>query len=171
MFGKVYFPRLTVPVSTVISSLVSLGIQLSVLIALSLYFYATGSNLQPNVYLLAVPLLILIMSGLSLGLGIIVSALTTKYRDLSYFLGFGVQLFMFATPVVYPATYVPASYQWLVKWNPMAPIIESFRYACFGGEGFFDWSGVGFSLLATFAILGIGVVLFNKVEKTFMDTV
>lgn len=171
MFGKVYFPRLTVPVATVMSNLVSLLIQMVLLLVLSIYFYMAGFNIQPNVYIIAVPFLILIMSGLSLGLGIIVSALTTKYRDLTHFLAFGVQLFMFATPVVYPSSYVPSSYAWLVRWNPMAPIIESFRYACFGGEGYFDWGGIGFSVLATFVVLGIGVVLFNKVEKTFMDTV
>lgn len=171
MFGKVYFPRLTVPVSVMISNLVSMSIQLGLFVVLSIYFALTGSStIHITAYILLLPILIVLLAILSLGMGIIISALTTKYRDLSYFLGFGVQLLMFATPVVYPSSFVSEKYRWIIQFNPIAPIIDCFRSAYFG-TGLFDWAGLAYTSLFSIITLAIGVVLFNKVEKTFMDTV
>ncbi len=170
IFGKVYFPRLTVPLSVVISNLTTFAIQLVLFACFWVYFYAKGTviQLQPAAWLL--PLLILQMAALGLGCGIIVSSLTTKYRDLTQLVGFGVQLWMYATPVVYPMSIVPEKYQWLMALNPMAPIIEAFRYT-FLGVGTVDIGAIMTSAVMTGVLLFAGIVLFSRIEKSFMDTV
>jgi lipopolysaccharide transport system permease protein len=170
IFGKVYFPRLAVPVSVVISNLVTFGIQFTLFLCFLLYFSVNGSTvyLQPSVVFL--PLLVLQMAALGLGFGIIVSSLTTKYRDLSQLVGFGVQLWMFATPIVYPASQIPVKWQWLMAFNPMAPIIEFFRFS-FLGVGTVNPLHMCLSMLTTLLVLATGIVLFSRIEKNFMDTV
>lgn len=170
IFGKVYFPRLTVPISNVISGLISFGIQFALFIAFYVYFLVKGTAVAPNAYLLLLPYLVLLMALLGLGLGIIVSSLTTKYRDLKFLVVFGVQLLMYAAPVIYPLSTLSGTYRTLVELNPMTSIIETFRYATMS-DGVFSWGGLGYSTLFTAVVLFIGVVLFNKVEKDFMDTV
>ncbi len=170
MFGKVYFPRLTMPLSIVISNLVRFGIQFSLFLMVWAYFLATSTALHPNWLILLTPLLVVLMGLLSLGLGMIFSALTTKYRDLAMLLTFGVQLAMYATPVIYPISEVPAKYMWLVVANPMSAITETFRYS-FLGVGTFKWSYLLYSAFMTSIVLLLGTVIFNKVEKTFTDTV
>ena len=170
IFGKVYFPRITVPVSVVISSLVAFAIQFLLFLLFLAYYRWSGAQIQPHPMLLLLPVLVVQMAALGLGFGIIVSAMTTRYRDLTHLVAFGVQLWMFATPVVYPASSVPAKWQWLLAVNPMAPVIEMFRYAFLGtgSVSLTNWAG---SLLTTAAVLLTGVLLFSHVEKTFMDTV
>ena len=170
IFGKVYFPRLTVPVSIVISSLVKFGIQLVFFIGFMIFFMIRGSSIHPNLMILIMPCLLLLMAALGLGVGIIISSLTTKYRDLQILVGFGVQLLMYATPIVYPMSVVPGQYHWLILLNPMTPIIETFRYA-FLGSGSFSAIYLVYTTLTTLIILVLGILLFNRVEKTFMDTV
>jgi lipopolysaccharide transport system permease protein len=171
IFGKVYFPRLIIPLSIVLSNLIRLGIQLVLFLGVwAYYIFFTDSGIHANSMLLLLPVLILLMALLSLGLGIIFSSLTTKYRDLRFLLTFGVQLLMFATPVVYPLSLAPEKYRWLIVLNPFTGIIETFRYA-FLNSGTFDWTHLGYSCLSTLVILGVGIVIFNKVEKNFMDIV
>lgn len=170
IFGKVYFPRLTVPVSIVISCLVKFGIQFVLFIGFMIFFGIRGSAIHPNRIILITPYLLLIMAALGLGAGIIISSLTTKYRDLQVLVGFGVQLLMYATPVVYPLSAVPEKYRWLILINPMTPIIETFRYA-FLGSGSFSVTYLAYSTITTLILLLLGILLFNRVEKTFMDTV
>ncbi|TSK08986.1 MAG: ABC transporter permease [Geobacter sp.] len=170
LFGKVYFPRITVPVSVVISSLVAFAIQFLLLLLFFAYYRWSGAPVQPHPLLLILPLLVAQMAALGLGFGIIVSAMTTRYRDLTHLVAFGVQLWMFATPVVYPASSVPAKWQWLLVVNPMAPVVEMFRYASLG-TGTVSLANWAVSLLTTAAVLFAGVLLFSRVEKTFMDTV
>ncbi|HEY2328622.1 MAG TPA: ABC transporter permease [Verrucomicrobiae bacterium] len=169
IFGKVYFPRLCVPVSIVISNIIKFGIQFGLFLGFMAYFYAKGAPIHPNALMLLTPLLVLIMAALGLGAGIIVSALTIRYRDLQVLITFGVQLLMFAT-VLLPLSKFPEKYHWLVLANPMLAIIETFRFA-FLGAGTFAWSSLAYSLTATTVILFIGILLFNHVERTFMDTV
>lgn len=170
IFGKVYFPRLTVPVSIVISCLVKFGIQFALFIGFIIFFDIRGSSIRPNPAILITPYLLIVMAALGLGGGIIISSLTTKYRDLQVLVGFGVQLLMFATPVVYPLSSVPGQYRWLILINPMTPIIETFRYA-FLGSGSFSIGYLAYSTVTTLTLLLLGILLFNRVEKTFMDTV
>jgi len=170
LFGKVYFPRLTVPVSIVISSLIGFGIQFLLFLLFFVYFAVNFAAIQPQPAILLLPVLILQMAALGLGLGIIVSSLTTRYRDLTHLVGFGVQLWMFATPVVYPASSLPEKWRWVLAFNPMAPVIEVFRYA-FLGTGSINLQHWFISLASTILLLIAGVVLFSRVEKTFMDTV
>lgn len=171
IFGKVYFPRLTVPVSVVISNLIGLAIQLLLFLAFWAYYVAQTDAvaLQPA-YLWLLPLLVLQMAALGLGFGIIVSSLTTKYRDLTQLVGFGVQLWMYATPIVYPMSLISEQWRWLVALNPMSPVIEIFRYA-FLGNGVVDFQYWAISIGVTAIVLFVGVVLFNRIEKSFMDTV
>jgi lipopolysaccharide transport system permease protein len=169
IFGKVYFPRMVSPISMVISNLLKFGIQLLMFLCFWIYYYRAGA-ISPNVYILLLPLLILLMGGMALGLGIIISSLTTKYRDLSYFIGFGITLLMYATPIIYPVSAIPDMYKPFVIYNPIAPIIETFRFG-FTGAGYFSWSGLAYSSIFTIGVLLIGTLLFNKIERTFMDTV
>jgi lipopolysaccharide transport system permease protein len=169
IFGKVYFPRLVSPISMVISNLLKFGIQLLMFLCFWFSYLAQGS-IHPNAYIALLPLLVLLMGGMALGVGIIISSLTTKYRDLSYFIGFGITLIMYATPVIYPVSAIPEMYKPFVIYNPIAPIIETFRYG-FTGSGYFSWNGLIYSSVFTIVVLLIGTVLFNKIERTFMDTV
>lgn len=172
VFGKVYFPRLVMPLSIVLSNMVKLGIQFALFLAVWAYFLVfRETSIQPNWAIALTPLLVLIMGGLGLGFGMIISAMTTKYRDLVFLLTFGVQLLMYATPVIYSlSTLEHSKYKWLIQANPMSSIIETFRYA-FLGKGAFSWEAVGYSAGFTVAVVLLGTVIFNKVEKSFMDTV
>lgn len=170
IFGKVWFPRLAVPISIVISNLITLAIQFLLFMGFWIYFFIKGSAISPQPLIMFLPFLIVQMAALGLGCGIIISSLTTKYRDLSYLVGFGVQLWMFATPIVYPTSRIPERFQWIIALNPMAPIIEMFRYS-FLGAGTINTSHIALSVLTTMVILFTGIILFSRVEKSFMDTV
>ncbi|MCL2326906.1 MAG: ABC transporter permease [Bacteroidetes bacterium] len=171
VFGKVYFPRLVVPLSITISNLVRFGIQFGIFLLIFLfYLFQPEYNIQPNWGIALLPLLILMTAGLSLGFGIIFSSMTTKYKDLTFLLQFGVQLWMYATPVIYPLNEFSADKQWLLALNPMTSIIETFKYA-FVGQGVFSWVYLAYSFLFMIVLLFVGIVVFNKVEKGFMDTV
>jgi len=170
LFGKVYFPRLAVPVSILISNLVAFVIQFALFICFLLFFIWTGARVFPNWWLLLLPILILLMAGLGLGFGIIISSLTTKYRDLRFLVTFGVQLMMYATPVIYPVSSIPEKYRWLILANPMTPIVETFRYA-FLGAGTVNLNHLLYSLGFMLVVVFLGIVIFNRVEQTFMDTV
>jgi lipopolysaccharide transport system permease protein len=170
IFGKVYFPRLTVPLSVVISNLISFVIQLLLLVCFWAYFYGTGAAIKMMPAAILMPLLVLQIAALGLGCGIIISSLTTKYRDLAQLVGFGVQLWMYATPIVYPASIIPAQWRWVMFFNPMTPVIETFRYMFTGVGTISPTSHIG-SVITTSAILLVGVVLFSRIEKSFMDTV
>jgi lipopolysaccharide transport system permease protein len=173
IFGKVYFPRLCVPVSVVISNLIKFSIQFSLFLVFMAYFYAKGAPIHPNAVVLLTPVLVLIMAALGLGLGIIVSSLTVRYRDLQVLITFGVQLLMYVTPVILPLSKIQTGYPkylWLVLANPMSAVIETFRYA-FLGAGTYSVMNLLYSATATLVILFIGLILFNHVERTFMDTV
>lgn len=170
IFGKVYFPRLVTPISTVISGLINFSVQFVMFLIFVIYYYVKGVPINPNIYILITPLLLVQLAMLSLGFGIIISSLTTKYRDLVVLVGFGVQLWMYATPVVYPASQIEGKLKTLMMLNPVSPIIESFRYA-FLGCGSIPWNFLMISVCITLVVLFIGVVLFSRVEKTFMDTV
>ncbi len=170
IFGKVYFPRLTVPLSILVSNLVALAIQLGLFLAFLAYFWLAGAAIQPNWWALLTPVLVLMMAGLGLGFGIIVSSLTTRYRDLQYLVTFGVQLLMYATPVIYPLSAIPDKYRWLILANPMTPIVEGFRYAFLGAGTVGGWHLL-YSAAFMLAVLLIGILIFSQVERTFMDTV
>ena len=170
LFGKVYFPRLAVPVSILISNLIAFGIQFGLFLCFVAYFGLTGSAVRPNLWVLFTPILLLIMAGLGLGFGIIVSALTTRYRDLRFLVTFGVTLWMYATPVIYPVSAIPARFQLLVRLNPLTPIVETFRVA-FLGAGTVNALDLLYSFGTMLAVLLVGVLLFNRVENTFMDTI
>jgi lipopolysaccharide transport system permease protein len=170
LFGKVYFPRLAVPVSILISSLIAFAIQFVFFLAFMVYFALNGAHLRPNWWMLATPLLVLLMAGLGFGFGLIVSAMTTKYRDLRFLVQFGVQLLMYATPVVYSSSSIPARFQPLLRANPMTSVIEGFRYAYLGG-GSVSLGGLAYSFVFMVVIVAVGAVIFNRVEATFMDTV
>lgn len=170
IFGKVYFPRLVTPISTVISGLINFGVQFLMFLGFMAYFMVKGSPIHPNLWILITPLLLVQLAALALGFGIIISSLTTKYRDLAVLVTFGVQLWMYATPVVYPASQISGKLKTLMMLNPVSPIVETFRYA-FLGSGSIPWSYLGISVITTLVVLFVGVVLFSRVEKTFMDTV
>ncbi len=170
IFGKVYFPRLVVPLSIVTTSLLKFSIQLLLFIGFYVYFVLKGVPVQPNATLALFPLLIIILAGLGLGFGLIFTSMTTKYRDLVFLLSFGVQLAMYATPVIYPLSEVPDQYQWLSALNPMTAVIETFKYGILG-KGTFDWGYLGYSAGFMIVILLAGTAIFNRTEKNFMDTV
>jgi len=170
IFGKVYFPRLVVPISIVITNGSTFLIQFIMLIGFIVYFYMAGANIHPNWWIFFTPLLLLQMALLGLGVGLLIASLTTKYRDLGFVVGFGVQLWMYATPIVYPISQVPEKWQWLFAMNPMAPVIETFRHAFLGG-GAVKMIHMAISIIMTLIILTSGLLLFSKVEKSFMDTV
>jgi lipopolysaccharide transport system permease protein len=170
IFGKVYFPRLSVPISVVISNLFQFGIQLLLLLGFLVFFLFKGDNVTPNITILLMPVLLINMAAFGLGLGIIISSMTTKYRDLTNLVSFGVQLWMYATPVIYPISQVPERFQNILRLNPVTPIVEVFRYSLIGGT-FNDWNYLYYSFGVTIIILLIGIVMFNKVEQSFMDTV
>ncbi|MES2278867.1 MAG: ABC transporter permease [Bacteroidota bacterium] len=173
LFGKVYFPRLIVPLSIVVSNLIRFAVQMALFLIIMAVYWLKGASLHPNTYLLLFPLLLLLMAMLGLGLGMIISAMTTKYRDLSFLITFGIQLMMYMTTVIYSLAYVKLKfphYQWVIEYNPMTSIIEAFRYA-FLGEGTFTMLSLGITTAVTTVILLIGIVIFNRVERTFIDTV
>jgi len=170
IFGKVYFPRLIIPVSMFISNLISFGIRFVTFILFLLYFVFSGFDVNPNGYILLLPVLLIIMAGAGVGLGIIVSSLTTKYRDLQQLLGYGVQLIMYTSPVIYPLSAVPAQWRWLLLVNPITPVIEAFRRG-FLGVSSLEPVYLLYSMAFMFIVLLVGILIFNRVESTFMDTV
>lgn len=170
IMGKVYFPRLVMPVSTVISNLISFGIQFAFFLIFLIYYLVTGANVAPNLFILLTPLLVLQMICLGLGFGIIISALTTKYRDLAMLVSFGVQIWMYLTPVAYDISIIPEKFMGIYMLNPMTPVINTLRYA-FLGIGSFQLHSYLLSWGITLVVLFVGIILFNRVEKTFADTV
>jgi lipopolysaccharide transport system permease protein len=173
IFGKVYFPRLIMPISTVISNLLKFGIQFLIFVAFYIFYYFQGAVLSLNGSLLFFPLLIALMGILGLGLGMLISSLVTKYRDLSYLIGFGVQLLMYLSAVMYPMALIQSKmpdYAWLVHYNPLAYIIESTRYMLLGVGDISFW-GLIYTVGVTFGLFFMGLLVFNKTEKSFIDTV
>ncbi|MDX9992335.1 MAG: ABC transporter permease [Anaerolineales bacterium] len=171
LFGKVYFPRMAVPVSILLSNLITFGIQFGMFLAFVAFFALSGTTITPNWLWIALsPILVAMMAGLGLGFGIIISSLTTKYRDLRFLVQFGVQLLMYATPVIYPVSAIPQRFQWIIQANPMTPIVEAFRYA-FLGAGTVNLGHLLYSFGFMLVVVFIGAVIFNRVEQTFMDTV
>jgi lipopolysaccharide transport system permease protein len=172
IFGKVYFPRLTVPLSIIISNLFTFLFQFALFLVVLMFYSINGENIHPNIYILLLPILILIMAGIGLGVGIIISSLTTKYRDLKFLIAFGVQLLMFATPVIYPLSILEGKKRLLILLNPITSLVETFRIGFTGsGVNEFKWIYLGYSFAFMIVVLTVGVILFNKVEKSFMDTV
>jgi len=170
IMGKVYFPRLIMPLSIVLSGLMRFAIQFAFFIAVILYYTFVTDSIHPTIWIVATPYLILLLVALSLGLGMIFSSLTTKYKDLGFLLAFGIQLFMYATPVVYSISSVPEKFQWIININPLTGVFECFRYG-YLGTGHFEPISLLLSTGVTALVLVLGVVIFNKVEKSFMDTV
>ena len=170
LFGKVYFPRLVTPISIIISKLITFSIQFLFFLAFLLFFYLRGSAVSLTAWAFVLPLLILLMAGLGLGFGIIISSMTTKYRDLQHLVSFGVSLWMYGTPVIYPVSSIPEQWRWVADLNPMTPIIETFR-AGFLGAGDASWGRLLYSAGFMLVVLLIGILIFNRVEKTFIDTV
>lgn len=170
LFGKVYFPRLIMPLSIVASNLVRFAVQFLLFIFVLIFYLVKGANIHLTFAVALFPLLIILMAGMGLGLGMIISAMTTKYRDLSFLITFGVQLLMYATTVIYPLSAAPEKYRWLISANPMTSIIETFRYG-FLGKGTFSWYSLSYTTLVTFLLVLFGTIVFNKVEKNFIDTV
>lgn len=192
MFGKVYFPRLVVPIATVISNLLRFGIQIGLFVALYLYFFFNGADIHLGFLIVDLPvavpafvlvivnvlvlvlvlvLLVVMLAGLGLGFGILVSSMTTKYRDLSILFTFIVQLWMYATPIVYPISTVPeGTLRTLIMINPMSSVIEAFKYITLG-QGYFSWLYLAYSFTFMVVLLVLGIVIFNKVQRSFMDTV
>ena len=170
IFGKVYFPRLIMPLSIVASSLLKFAVQFALFILVVLYYTFVAQSIQPNIWILFTPVLILLMALFALGVGMIFSSLTTKYKDLTFLLAFGIQLFMYITPVVYPSSALPEKLQILAKINPLSSIFECFRYA-YLGTGTFTITDLLISTLVIAFLFFAGVLVFNKVEKSFMDTV
>ena len=171
IFGKVYFPRLISPLSNVLSNLVRMSIQFLLFLIVYVYYVAVGVDVMPNAYALLLPLLIVMLAGLSLGFGIIISSMTTKYRDLTILFTFIVQLWMYATPVIYPlSTISNEKIRVLIGINPLTSIFKAFKYGMLG-VGQFSWGGLGYSFGFMVVLLLVGVVVFNKVQRSFMDTV
>lgn len=170
IFGKVYFPRVVVPLSIVVANLVRFGIQFILFIIIYLFYLSKGIAVHPNSGAFLLPLLLLIIAGLSLGFGMIITAMTTKYKDLIFLVQFGVQLWMYATPIIYPLSATPEKYRWLIVANPMTAVIETFKFGFLNQqpfELFYLLYSAGFMVV----ILFLGIIIFNKVEKGFMDTI
>ena len=170
IFGKVYFPRMIMPLSVVVSNLIKLVIQFLLFLGIWVYFLIQSELIHPNKMLVLIPFLIILIGFMALSFGIIISSLTTKYRDLKFLVTFGIQLMMYASPIVYPLSIVPEKYKWIIIANPVTSIIETFKYA-FLGVGEFSWLYLGYSTLFTIVLFLIGLVIFHRVEKSFMDTV
>lgn len=170
VFGKVYFPRLIVPLSGITSNLIKFGIQLVLFIIIYLYYYLQGVNLSINWSILLFPILILMIAFHAMSWGLIISALTTKYRDLTQLVTFGIQLFMYMTPVIYPLSAAPEKYRMFISLNPLTSIFEAFKYSCMG-SGSLDWVGLGYSFIVLLITLFLSIIIFNRVERNFVDTV
>ncbi|HEY0257028.1 MAG TPA: ABC transporter permease [Candidatus Methylacidiphilales bacterium] len=170
LMGKVYFHRLAIPISTILSTLISFGIQFVLFLGIWCFYLIIGAPVHPNIWLLAAPLAVFMVAGYALGGGIIVSALTTRYRDLAMLVAFGVQLLMFLTPVILPVSAVPEKYRWVVLLNPLSPVFEAFRSGFLGG-GDVTLTQLAVSFIVMIGVFIIGLMLFSRVEKTFMDTV
>jgi len=170
IFGKVYFPRMIVPLSTVASNLVRMGIQFLLFVVVYIYYLIIGVHVAPNMYILLLPLVIIMLAGLSLGFGIIISSMTTKYRDLTILFTFIVQLWMYATPIIYPLSTMSPKRQWIMALNPVTSLVETFKYGTMG-VGTFSWTQLAYSFGFMVVLLAIGIVVFNKVQRSFMDTV
>lgn len=170
IFGKVYFPRLIMPLSIIFSNLIKFGVQFILFIVMIVYYYFNGFKIEPNWCILLFPVIILLMALLGLGLGLIITALTTKYRDLVFLVTFGVQLLMYATPIIYPLSAAPAKYKTLISLNPLSGLIETFKYG-FLGTGKFYPEVFAYSVISSIVIFFIGLVIFNRVEKNFVDTI
>jgi lipopolysaccharide transport system permease protein len=171
IFGKVYFPRLILPISVVVSGLIRFLIQFLLFIGFLLYFiWHQHPFVHPGPFALLTPLLLLVMAGIALGSGLIISALTTKYRDFTYLIGFGVNLLMYATPIIYPSDMLLSKYRIWVLLNPLTGVVENFRY-CWLGSGKFSWDLLAYSSGCMLFILAAGIIIFNRVERNFMDTV
>lgn len=170
IFGKVYFPRLIMPLSIVVSNLVRFGVQLLLLIVMMVYFGIKGASFEVTPAIVCFPFLVILMALLGLGLGLIITAMTTKYRDLTFLVTFGVQLLMYGTTVIYPLSAAPEKYKTIIELNPMTGIIEAFRY-CFLGKGEFTLASIGYSTICTLIVMLLGIVIFNKTEKNFVDTI
>jgi lipopolysaccharide transport system permease protein len=171
IFGKVYFPRIVLPISVVISNMVRFGIQFSLLLAVMAWLWLTGEVISITWYWLLIPLLVIAMAIIAIGLGIIISSVTTKYRDFQVLMTFAVQLFMYATPIVYPMSYLgQTKYAKLISLNPLSPLIEAFRF-CLFGQGTVTLAGLLYSLIFAIVLFFVGLIFFTKVEKSFMDTV
>ena len=177
IFGKVYFPRLIMPLSGAISNLVRFGIQLGLFVLVYIYYVIIGQAPTPNWYLLLFPLLVLMMAGLALGFGIIISSMTTKYRDLQILFSFFVSLWMYATPIVYPLSQVAGKEKFglnianIMCLNPVTPVIETFKHGALGAGEFIGWGWLAYSFVFMLVVLFVGILIFNKVQKSFMDTV
>jgi len=170
IFGKVYFPRLCVPLSILISNFITFTIQFIQLAVFMIYFWFQDANIRPNQYIVLLPLLLMMMAGFGLGLGIVISALTIRYRDLQFIVSFGVQLLMYATPVIYPLASVGEKWRWLLAVNPLTPVVEGFRFVLLGA-GTLSSLHLLYSFLVMLCILFAGLITFNRVEDTFMDTI
>jgi lipopolysaccharide transport system permease protein len=173
IFGKVYFPRLILPISVIVSNLFKFGIQFILFLSVLIYYYYTTDDVKPNIYVMLLPFLLLIIAGLGLGIGLVISSLTTKYRDFQFLISFGIQLLMYATPIVYPLSLAKeklGSYAWITIANPLTSVIETIKYA-FLGVGELNWIYLIYSLIFMVIVLFLGIVMFNRVEKSFMDTV
>jgi lipopolysaccharide transport system permease protein len=170
IFGKVYFPRLIMPLSIVISNLVRFAVQFLLFLLVTIFYVVKGTAFHPTWAIVLFPFIVVLMAALGLGSGMIVSALTTKYRDLAFLITFGIQLMMYATTVIFPLSSAPIKYRWLIELNPMTSLIETFRFG-FLGKGSFSWVSLGYSVIITTTLLTCGIIIFNKVEKNFIDTV
>lgn len=170
IFGKVYFPRLVMPLAIVTSNLMQFAVQFCLFICVVVYYFIFEGNVHPNIWILATPYLIVLMAAFAMGTGMIFSSMTTKYKDLSMLLSFGISLYMYVTPVVYPVSSIPEKYRWIADLNPLTGIFECFKYA-YLGVGDFNIGMLIYSTVFIFIVLLIGTIIFNKVEKSFMDTV
>lgn len=169
IFGKVYFPRLIMPLTIVISNLMKFGVQFLLFICFIVY-YSMNNQIAPNSWILLTPIIILLMALISMGIGLILSSMTTKYKDLNQLIGFGVQLFMYATPVIYPSSSVPENFKWVLDWNPLVGLFNYMRFA-YLGIGSFSINDIVYPTIFSIFILMTGILVFNKTQKTFMDTV
>lgn len=174
VFGKVYFPRLVVPLSITISNMVKMGVQFGLFLLIYLFYICKGMEIHITSYIFFLPLLVLMLAGLGLGFGLLITSVTTKYRDLTFLVQFGVQLWMYATPVIYPlsnlSTGRAAQYLWLMKLNPLTSILETFKLA-FLGTGTFSWGYFSYSFASTIIVMALGMLVFNKVQRSFMDVI
>lgn len=170
IFGKVYFPRLIMPLSIIVSNLIKFGVQFLLLLMMIIYYKMQGTDISLSLYVLLFPIMIILMAGLGLGLGMLVSAITTKYRDLALLLSFGIQLLMYATPIVYPLSSLKGGMHTMIAANPMTPIVEGIRMSLFS-IGTLNLASFSYAVIMTISILMIGTIAFKNVEKNFVDTI